>query len=550
MIRRMTALALAALPVSLLAQTAPTPKLLVVISVDQFSADLFAEYRAHWSGGMKRLNDGVVFPSGYQSMAATETCPGHSTILTGARPARSGVVANSWVDQTITSRKDTGVYCAEDVSKGKSSSARDYVPSPVHLLVPTLGDRMKAANPASRVVAVAGKDRAAIMMGGHKTDQIWFLNPRDYAKFETLSDHTGPAPAVVARANTGIEAALAKAMKPMPLSPLCATRSRAVPITATKSVGEGRFARPAGDKRLFRASPESDAATLELAGNLISEMKLGAGTATDLIAIGVSATDVVGHAYGTEGSEMCLQLRELDQRIGQFFDRLDKAKIDYAVVLTADHGGHDTTERNDENGIPDAQRVEPALSAANVGLAVGREMGLTTPVLIGNEASGDMWINAALSPEQRATALAKATALYKASPQVEAVFTAAEIEAAPGPDGPPETWSLMERVKASYYRGRSGDFYVILKPRVMPIPAVVAAGNYIATHGSPWDYDRRVPMLFWRKGLAGFEQPNGVETVDILPTLAGLIGLPIPKGEIDGRCLDLIAGPGSSCPAN
>ena len=550
MIRRMTALALAALPVSLLAQTAPTPKLLVVISVDQFSADLFAEYRAHWSGGMKRLNDGVVFPSGYQSMAATETCPGHSTILTGARPARSGVVANSWVDQTITSRKDTGVYCAEDVSKGKSSSARDYVPSPVHLLVPTLGDRMKAANPASRVVAVAGKDRAAIMMGGHKTDQIWFLNPRDYAKFETLSDHTGPAPAAVARANTGIEAALAKAMKPMPLSPLCATRSRAVPITATKSVGEGRFARPAGDKRLFRASPESDAATLELAGNLISEMKLGAGTATDLIAIGVSATDVVGHAYGTEGSEMCLQLKELDQRIGQFFDRLDKAKIDYAVVLTADHGGHDTTERNDENGIPDAQRVEPALSAANVGLAVGREMGLTTPVLIGNEASGDMWINAALSPEQRATALAKATALYKASPQVEAVFTAAEIEAAPGPDGPPETWSLMERVKASYYRGRSGDFYVILKPRVMPIPAVVAAGNYIATHGSPWDYDRRVPMLFWRKGLAGFEQPNGVETVDILPTLAGLIGLPIPKGEIDGRCLDLIAGPGSSCPAN
>ena len=550
MIRRMTALALAALPVSLLAQTAPTPKLLVVISVDQFSADLFAEYRAHWSGGMKRLNDGVVFPSGYQSMAATETCPGHSTILTGARPARSGVVANSWVDQTITSRKDTGVYCAEDVSKGKSSSARDYVPSPVHLLVPTLGDRMKAANPASRVVAVAGKDRAAIMMGGHKTDQIWFLNPRDYAKFETLSDHTGPAPAAVARANTGIEAALAKAMKPMPLSPLCATRSRAVPITATKSVGEGRFARPAGDKRLFRASPESDAATLELAGNLISEMKLGAGTATDLIAIGVSATDVVGHSYGTEGSEMCLQLEALDQRMGQFFDRLDKAKIDYAVVLTADHGGHDTTERNDENGIPDAQRVEPALSAANVGLAVGREMGLTTPVLIGNEASGDMWINAALSPEQRATALAKATALYKASPQVEAVFTAAEIEAAPGPDGPPETWSLMERVKASYYRGRSGDFYVILKPRVMPIPAVVAAGNYIATHGSPWDYDRRVPMLFWRKGLAGFEQPNGVETVDILPTLAGLIGLPIPKGEIDGRCLDLIAGPGSSCPAN
>ena len=550
MLRRLTAFAIAALPASLLAQPAPPPKLLVVISVDQFSADLFAEYRARFTGGLKRLSQGVVFPSGYQSQAATETCPGHSTILTGARPARSGVIANSWVDRTITSRKDIGVYCAEDVSKGKSSSSRDYVPSPVHLLVPTLGDRMKAANPASRVVAVAGKDRAAIMMGGHKTDQIWFLNPRDYAKFETLSDHTGAVPTAVTKANKAIDAALAQPMAPYSLSPLCRARARAVAISATKSVGTGEFARAAGDKRLFRASPESDAATLDLAGDLIAEMKLGKGKATDLIAVGVSATDVVGHAYGTGGSEMCLQIEALDQRIGQFFDRLDKAKIDYAVALTADHGGHDTTERNDENGIPDAQRVDPALSAANVGMAVARDMGLTTSVLIGNEPSGDMWIEPTLTLAQRATALAKATALYTASPQVEVVFSNAEIEAAPSPAGPPETWSLIERVKASYYRGRSGDFYVVLKPRVMPIPAVVAAGNYIATHGSVWDYDRRVPMLFWRKGLAGFEQPNGVETVDIAPTLAGLIGLPIPKGDIAGRCLDLIAGAGSSCPAN
>jgi predicted AlkP superfamily pyrophosphatase or phosphodiesterase len=91
MIRPLAALALAALPATLLAQPVPPPKLLVVISVDQLSADLFAEYRAHFTGGLKRLSDGVVFPSGYQSHAATETCPGHSTILTGSRPARTGV---------------------------------------------------------------------------------------------------------------------------------------------------------------------------------------------------------------------------------------------------------------------------------------------------------------------------------------------------------------------------------------------------------------------------------------------------------------------------
>jgi predicted AlkP superfamily pyrophosphatase or phosphodiesterase len=541
---------LAALPVSLLAQTSPPPKLLVVISVDQFSADLFAEYRAHFTGGLKRLSDGVVFPSGYQSHAATETCPGHSTILTGSHPARTGVIANSWIDQSITSRKDTGVYCAEDVSKGASSSSRDYVPSPVHLLVPTLGDRMKAVTPASRVVAVAGKDRAAIMMGGHKTDQIWFLNPRDYAKFEPLSTQTGTVPAAVTKANAEIDAALKQPMAPYSLSPFCKTRARAVAITPTKSVGTGEFARAAGDKKLFRASPESDAATLDLAGDLVAEMKLGKGSATDLIVVGVSATDVVGHAYGTEGSEMCLQLEALDQRMGQFFARLDKGKIDYAVVLTADHGGHDTVERNDANGIPEAARIAETLSARAVGTTIASELGLSKPALVGAEPAGDVWLDASMPADKKQLALSRAKALFLADPQVAAVFTAAEIEAATTASGPPETWTLIQRAKSSYYRGRSGDMIVMLKPRVTPIPLSVAAGNYVATHGSPWDYDRRVPMLFWRKGMAPFEQPNSVETVDILPTLAGLIGLPIAKGEIDGRCLDLIAGPGSSCPAN
>ena len=70
----------------------------------------------------------------------------------------------------------------------------------------------------------------------------------------------------------------------------------------------------------------------------------------------------------------------------------------------------------------------------------------------------------------------------------------------------------------------------------------------IATHGSIWDYDRRVPILFWRKGMKGFEQPLSVETVDIMPSLAALIGFALAPGEVDGRCLDLDGGPGSTCP--
>ena len=92
-----------ATPVFAETRPAPTkaPRLVVAISVDQFSSDLFSEWRGKFTGGMKRMTQGVVFPGGYQSHAATETCPGHSTLLTGTHPARNGIVANNWFDLSL-----------------------------------------------------------------------------------------------------------------------------------------------------------------------------------------------------------------------------------------------------------------------------------------------------------------------------------------------------------------------------------------------------------------------------------------------------------------
>ena len=107
------------------------PKLLIVISVDQFSADLFEEYRPQFTGGLARIASGTLFRNGYQSHAATETCPGHSTILTGDHPARTGIVANAWFDAAAP-RSDKNIYCAEDERVAGTNSA-DYSPSPAHL---------------------------------------------------------------------------------------------------------------------------------------------------------------------------------------------------------------------------------------------------------------------------------------------------------------------------------------------------------------------------------------------------------------------------------
>ena len=527
-------------PVSAAAAPAPAsqpPRLIVAISVDQFSADLFAEYRNRFTGGFARLLNGAVFPSGYQSHAATETCPGHSTILTGMRPEHTGIVANNWVDLK-TARTDKTVYCAEDESVAGSSSIA-YTVSDKHLLVPTLGERMKAATPASRVVAVAGKDRAAVMMGGHQVDEIWWWDGKKFASYAGRA-----VPPIVERTNQAVTARIAGAQPALDVPAFCTAHDRAVDIGGGKSVGAGRFARTPGDTRAFRASPEADGAVFALAAGLIRDMKLGRGAATDLIAIGASATDYVGHTYGTDGLEMCLQLDELDKSLGGFFETLDVMGIDYEVVLTADHGGHDLPERNRDHAAPTAARIDPAFTTKAVSEAVAARLKLTAPVLFGDSGSGDVWIDPKLTPKQQAQVLADALVAYRANPQVAAAFSRAEIEATPDPSGPPETWSLIQRARASFYGPRSGDIVVALKPRITPIADPTK--GYVATHGSFWDYDRRVPILFWRKGMVPFEQPLSVETVDIMPTLAAAIALPV-TGKVDGRCLDLDAGTGTTC---
>ena len=187
------------------AQSIARPRIIVAISVDEFSADLFAEYRPLFKAGLHRLQTGVVFPAGYQSHAATETCPGHSTILTGSRPARTGIIANEWYDQSL-SRADKKVYCSEDPSLPGSSSTH-FTVSAQFLKAQTLGDRMKSANPGSRVVSVAGKDRAAIMMGGHAMDQVWFWSGKS---FVTLTGMDQPTPAIVGKVNASIAVGVMK----------------------------------------------------------------------------------------------------------------------------------------------------------------------------------------------------------------------------------------------------------------------------------------------------------------------------------------------------
>ena len=525
------------------AQPAPTapPKLLVVISVDQLASDLWDDYRPHFTGGLARLGSGAAFRNGYQSHATTETCLGHSTILTGAHPARTGIVGNVWFDAKAP-RSDKAIYCSEDETVPGTTSSK-YKVSPKHLRVPTLGDLLKRSSPSSLNVTVAGKDRSAVMMGGHAPDQRWYWDGKQFATDRTAT----PVPGSVSATNQVMATVLGTATPPLAPTPLCTAKARVISIPGGgKPVGGGALGRAAGDAGGFRASPQFDGAVLALAARLVQDLKLGGDAAPDVLSIGLAATDYVGHTYGPGGQEMCLQLLELDREIGDFLTRLDGWGLDYAVVLTADHGGLDIPERLRARGIAEAAWVDPALTAERLGRTIAAKTGLSGPVIAFGGPSGDIFLDPALSAEDRTKARTALLAAYRAHSQVEAVFTKEQIAQTALAAGPPDRWSLLERVRASFAPDRSGDLYVVLKSHIQPI---TDTSRYVSTHGSPWDYDRRVPMLFWRRGMSAAASDAAVDTVDIMPTLAAMIGLPLAPGSVDGRCLASVAACPASAPA-
>jgi len=228
--------------------------------------------------------------------------------------------------------------------------------------------------------------------------------------------------------------------------------------------------------------------------------------------------------------------------VGRILTALEAAHVPYLVVLTADHGGYDAPERHQERGIPEAGRLDSKFDLAVIGkeLAAEFKLGIDGTRLLEGAPQGDVYLSTAVPPVLRSQVLAAAKAKMLAFPQVQTVITADEIANTNSPSSPVDDWTLFEKAKASFDRTRSGDLLVFLRPRVIP-------PGHVATHGSPWNYDRRVPILFMYPGMIPHEQPLSVETIDILPTVAALIDLKIPDGEIDGRCLDLDPGASSTC---
>ena len=540
--------ALPALALSLLAltpgaaqSTAPVPpRLVVVVSVDQFSAELMQTYGPELTGGLARLRkEGVFFSEAYHDHGFTETGPGHSVLLSGRFPANTGIIENRWFDRT-THRM---VYCVEDGSAKALHAPGQPSASNLRFLGEGLGDWLQAQAPGARAFVVSGKDRAAILMAGRKPSGVyWFVGS---AGFSSSSTYASRLPEWTLKLDAGLTDRFATRSwlwQKDPGTPEGRVASWTFPGYVVRNGALPRLIQGAGmplDRAFetrFRRSPFLDEITLEAAEALMEAEHLGRGPATDLLALSFSATDYIGHTYGNLGTEMRDQIHRLDRTLGRLLEEVRRRDPHAWVILSADHGGMDIPEALAENGFP-ARRVVAGPFLNELRADLKATFKTDADLVVDVPEPNSLYLReAALQAAglERKAVLARIQAWLRARPEVADAFTADELAATdPAATGSPRDSSLRVLLRRSFRPDRSGDILVAFKPWVLfgAPPAEYAAG-----HGSPYAYDRRVPLIFWGPWKAG-ERREPVRTVDLAPTLARELGL--KPGPVDGKALDL-----------
>lgn len=531
-----------------------------MISVDMLSQEIMDRYGANLPGGLGRLErDGVFFTNSFQEHAFTETGPGHSVLLSGRHPASTGIPANQWRD------RKTGemIYCAQDSNAidfgeptGKAGS------SGIRFRGTTFGTWLKDQIPGSRVFSIAGKDRAAILMAGPKADGVYWF--QDGFGFTSSTAYTKTLPDWVTQFNkTLLQKLQSETIVWTPIGPSDGLTYPghwligSVPLVSQlprllQAPGLGGMEAKGGylfketqDGSFWRrwwASPFFDETTLDAAETLIRTEHLGQRNTTDLVALGLSATNALEHAYGNSGPEMLDQIRRLDRRLGLFLDRIQAGGKSVAVVLSADHGGLDFAERLRDQGIP-VRRIDIEAWIRELQSKVRGQFHLDKDlVLIGDDHDPDqLYLDPVISRSigDRAVVLKKVIDVVRGMPEVAVAVSYEEIAALPDKRfEDPREEDLLYRLKFSAAPERAGDILLAFQP-------LVERGGPPhedpAQHGSAYDYDRRVPIIFfgpWK----GEKRADPASTVDIAATLAKEFGIK-PEEALDGVALKLSPKP-------
>ncbi len=517
-------------------QSVEKPKLILVLSIDQMRFDYLTRFNDLYTGGFRTLLDqGAVFSNANFQHAMTWTAPGHSVILSGRYPSHSGIVANAWYDPLLGRVVDAVEDPAHSPLGGEGIGA-----SPVNFIGSTLGDVLKQQSPESRVVAVSLKDNSAIFMAGPEGDAAYWYETSG-GNFITSTYYMSKAPAWLANWNN---LRLADRYAGEKWTRLLEDEKLYEQYAGPDAI-EGEWSRKdivfphsirgtppqEGFYEDLNRTPFVDDLVLSLSLRAMSAHQLGLDNSTDILAIGFSATDTVGHLYGAESQEVMDQLLRLDLILEDLFQEVE-AQVGLAntlVVLTADHGVLPLVETLQAKGI-EARRAHPKVLEVAVEQALeNRFPGVGGLIAHFARDTKDIHLNEEvmrrhqLEPREVESAIIDA---LLSTGLVEAVYTRSQLSS-----DEPSTDPYIELFRNSFFQPRSPHLSVLVKKYTY-----VEAYPGGTGHGTAYDYDRHVPIIFLGPDIEPGAYPDPCGPQDIAPTLAQLLGLDYPR-EKDSRLL-------------
>jgi predicted AlkP superfamily pyrophosphatase or phosphodiesterase len=495
------------------------PTLVVMLSVDQLQADLFARYDALYTGGLRRLlDDGFRFENATHDHASTETAPGHTTLATGVYPTRHGIVGNTWFQREGDTWR--GVYSMEDLDSPILGQPDMPGRSAANIRRPGLGDWIQANDRDARVASLSRKDRSAIGLAAQARGEVYWL-AGEAGVFVTSRFYRDDYPGWIDDFNRRVMPeiyadTLWESRVPAAARALTRPDTSRWEMDGVHSAFPHRPSDTGNDtseesRNLWRYeyTPFPDRAVVELTMRAVRELQLGRRGHVDYLGVSLSQTDLVGHRFGPGSREQLDNLLRVDQELARLLEFFDEAVGPgrWVLALSADHGVLEIPEYLAEQGEraerltrEDRQRLLDAIQTGIVG---------------------------ARSGEPVEESIERAVA---ALPFVADAYTYDDIERATAAD------SFAVLIANSHSRERTVGLSERWGVYVRFQENMLEWNSAVATHGSAYHYDRHVPLIFLGAGVPAGVSAERAATVDAAPTLAALAGVPVP-GDLDGRSL-------------
>ena len=511
-------------------EIAQSPKLVVGIIVDQMRYDYLTRFWNHYGeGGFKRLvTDGFNCKNHHFNYAPTSTGPGHTSVYTGTTPSIHGIIGNNWYDKT----QDESVYCAGDgryKSVGTSSDAGEM--SPHRMLTTTITDQLRLhTQKRGKVIAVALKDRGAILPGGHMANAAYWFEGGDYGKWISSTYYMQQLPKWVADFNASNKIKAYKkpwnTLKDISLYVESGSdnNSYETPFedetTPTFPHSTPNLLNKEKDFEILKYTPYGNSITADFALEALEKENLGADDITDFLAISFSSTDYIGHKYGVNSKEVQDAYLRLDVDLARILNTLDEkvGKDEYTVFLSADHGAVHVPSYLMDEKIP-AGYMNSDASKARFDEFLKYKYGTTDIV----KKISDFQIfldrkvldNLDMDIEDVEEEIAFELLDYDDVGKIYTGYQMWQNE---------YTRGLPYILQNGWNQKRSGDVLIVQNP------GYVSYHTTGSTHGSPMIYDTHVPLLFYGKGIKKGSTANRTEIPDIAPTLATLLGIAFPNG--------------------